>query len=457
MIGTKIIGWLLIFVVFIFLINSFVSCNSALDLKGYLFQTDRYDKTIRPVLNWTTLTKVNVHLQIIAILDFNDVEETIAMTVILELSWVDEFLTWNASEFGNLSHISVPQNDVWKPYIVLENAVMKMGEFGTPSLTVDIHHDGKVEWRPIEVIKTSCPVDVARFPFDTQRCGLTFETSGYEHDEMEIDVDNSDVELHEYKGTAGWIIKSAKFEKSAAHGRSKTEDNSEDGHTKDEHEEEASGDEGYEDAVHEEGHEEEGHGMDGHEEMHIVCWITLERKPMYYILNIFLPICLLTLLNLFVFLLPVESGEKVSFVVTIFLSLAVFLTIVSGEIPENSENISLLNAYVFTSTIMSTLTVIITIIEIRLHSYGSDKPIPNCLNFVRKIWGSSTQVDVILVNKRNSVNVDTVKNVASNHGNGSPSASWHRVVRSLDNFFFVLFLVFYTGFTVIWCIIALKS
>ena len=102
--------------------------------------------------------------------------------------------------------------------------------------------------------------------------------------------------------------------------------------------------------------------------------------------------------------------RKVSFVVTIFLSLAVFLTIVSGEIPENSESISLLNAYVFTSTIMSTLTVIITIIEIRIHSFGPDKSIPTCLmNIFTKLWGSSQQIGVIIVNETNNVNVDSVK------------------------------------------------
>ena len=418
----KFIGEILILVTFVFqTMNTFVSCNSALDLKNHLFQPDRYDKTVRPVLNWTTLTTVDLHMSVIAILDFNDVEETIAMTAILELSWTDELLTWDSTKFDNLSHISVPQNDVWRPYLSLENSVMKMGELGTPSLVVDIHRDGKVEWRPIEVLMTSCPVDVAKFPFDTQRCGLTFETNGYEHDELELNVEGSEVELHEYKGTSGWIIKSTKFERTV----------------------------------------EVEHGT-----THIVCWITLERKPMYFILNIFLPICLLTLLNLFVFVLPVESGEKVSFVVTIFLSLAVFLTIVSGEMPENSESISLLNAYVFTSTIMSTLTVMITIVEIRLHSFGSDRSIPTCLRIFTKFWASSSKVghtsedetDFEGYMRTKNVNRNSVKSVATVQVNTkTPKMNWHRVVKSLDNFFFTLFLLFYIGFTLVWIIIATKS
>ena len=57
----------------------------------------------------------------------------------------------------------------------------------------------------------------------------------------------------------------------------------------------------------------------------------------------------------------------------------------------------------------------------------------------------------------NNVNVDSVKNVANVQSSVNPTANWHRVVKSLDNFFFVLFLFFYAVFTVVWCIIATKS
>ena len=407
---------IILFTLMFQIMTTAVRSNVVLDLKNHLFQTDRYDKTVRPVVNWATVTTVDLHLSIIAILEFNDVEETISITAILELSWTDELLTWNATEYENVTHISVSQNDVWKPYITLENSVTKMGELGTPSLGIDIHDDGKVEWRPVEVLKTSCPVDVADFPFDTQRCGLLFEANGFEHDELVFLADGDDVDLHGYEGTAGWIIKSTTFERITD---------------------------------------------DEHGETHIACWITLKRKPMYFILNVFLPICLLTFLNLFVFLLPVESGEKVSFVVTIFLALAVFLTIVSGEMPENSENISLLNAYVFTSTLMSTVIVIITILELRIHSLGSDRRIPTCIRHFTKFWASShskvshdsdDEDDVNEYNKTRHVNRKSVKSVANIKIDTHFKINWQRVVRSLDNFFFVIFFLFYICFTVFWVI-----
>jgi hypothetical protein len=35
--------------------------------------------------------------------------------------WIDEFLTWNSSEFGNLAKIRIPCEKIWRPDIVLYN------------------------------------------------------------------------------------------------------------------------------------------------------------------------------------------------------------------------------------------------------------------------------------------------------------------------------------------------
>ena len=63
----------------------------------------------------------------------------------------------------------------------------------------------------------------------------------------------------------------------------------------------------------------------------------LERKPQYVIINIILPISFLNLLNALVFVLPAESGERVSYSLTVLLSIAVFMTIVSDIPPRTSE------------------------------------------------------------------------------------------------------------------------
>ncbi len=73
--------------------------------------------------------------------------------------------------------------------------------------------------------------------------------------------------------------------------------------------------------------------------------ITLRRQAMYHILTIFIPAAILTLLTLLVFLLPVESGEKISLGITVLLAFSVYMLILSDITPHTSENVPLLSKY----------------------------------------------------------------------------------------------------------------
>lgn len=94
--------------------------------------------------------------------------------------------------------------------------------------------------------------------------------------------------------------------------------------------------------------------------------LRLSRKPSFYIINVILPVVLLSLLNCCTFILPIASGERAGYSITVFLSLAVFLTIVASELPKNSDRTSLLAIYLMCMTSLSTIIVIISLIEIRL-------------------------------------------------------------------------------------------
>lgn len=67
-----------------------------------------------------------------------------------------------------------------------------------------------------------------------------------------------------------------------------------------------------------------------------------ERKADFYSMNVMMPIVLVSVMVVFVFLVPAESGEKITYVLTVFLSLAVLLTIVMDSLPRTSKSISVL-------------------------------------------------------------------------------------------------------------------
>ena len=384
--------------------------SSGHEIWEYLFINNTYNNEVRPVKNWGTPTHVNVSVAVIAVVDFNEVKQTIILTSKLTIVWKDEYLVWDPLQFGNITHIHVLQSKVWKPYLFLENSISKQSEMGSPSVKVIVSHDGVVEWKPVEVFKSTCAADVRKFPFDTQKCSMVFETLGYTTREIQIHSVEDHMDFHGYGITSGWYVEDTDID-------TESEDGS---------------------------------------EIHILCSLTLRRNPTYFILNIFLPIVLLSFMNICVFILPVQSGEKASFVITVFLSLAVFLTIVSSNLPENSDNVSILNIYVFICTLLSVIIAILTIIQIRLyHRHPSMQISPVLVRLVmiftskgRCINRGSTETGNPKQQKKNIIDVipleENVKQddiMNDKELSSKNEVTWPDVVRAFDNIFLVVFLV----------------
>ena len=71
-------------------------------------------------------------------------------------------------------------------------------------------------------------------------------------------------------------------------------------------------------------------------------WIYMRRRDQFYNTNVMLPIILSSFLVTLVFVVPVESGEKLSYILTIVLTIAVFLTIIGDTLPAVSLTTSIL-------------------------------------------------------------------------------------------------------------------
>ena len=65
---------------------------------------------------------------------------------------------------------------------------------------------------------------------------------------------------------------------------------------------------------------------------------TLRRKPYYYLLTIIVPTMVLALLSALTFLVPIDSGEKLSLGISILLAFSVLVLIVSEITPQTSHN-----------------------------------------------------------------------------------------------------------------------
>jgi len=77
----------------------------------------------------------------------------------------------------------------------------------------------------------------------------------------------------------------------------------------------------------------------------------VRRKYMFYITYIIFPCLLLSGLLLMLFLLPADSGEKISLGVSILVAISVFLLLVAGNVPDTSDSVPLLGPYAFSTYI----------------------------------------------------------------------------------------------------------
>ena len=77
----------------------------------------------------------------------------------------------------------------------------------------------------------------------------------------------------------------------------------------------------------------------------VTFYIQLQRKPLFYLLNLLFPCTLISTIAILGFLLPPDSGEKVSLEITVLLSLAVFLLVVSETMPPTSETFPFIGKY----------------------------------------------------------------------------------------------------------------
>ncbi|XP_052280916.1 acetylcholine receptor subunit beta-like 1 [Dreissena polymorpha] len=302
-------------------------------LKTDLFTNKSYDYKIRPIDDQSEAMEITVDLHLLAINEVSESAETLKTTAFLNLFWNDAFLKWD-KDTTDITVAFWPQEDVWKPDIALKNSNVDYKDLGAPSLNVQNTAEGFVTWMPFHVFESTCTIDITNFPFDYQTCYLKFQAWSYRKSEVIMLGGSNGIEMSEYEPNSGWEVTATGWE---------IQEDSDDSA--------------------------------------ISFKLQLKRKPLYFMLSVILPIITLAILNLCVFLLPCTSGEKASYAITVFLSFAVFLTIVSSQLPKNSESVSLISVFLIIQTICSTLITVLALTLLRMSSFDDTVAIPRCLVF----------------------------------------------------------------------------
>ncbi|XP_052103515.1 neuronal acetylcholine receptor subunit alpha-6-like [Mytilus californianus] len=263
------------------------------------------------------------------------------------LVWDDKRLDWTNPSTTTLNYSSVNylfSNEVyvWRPAIVIENSVRNLGVISDTSIPMRIVKNGQVVWNPSGVFEVSCDSDTRFYPIDTQECTIKVSSWAYTSTEVELFVESDPVDFSFYSENGEWSLISSSGNKISDSSRGGSSFSS------------------------------------------VSFSIKLQRRPMFHIINTLFPVALLAVLIAMVFKLPVDSGEKNGFALTVLLSYAVYLTLISDNIPSTSVSICYLSLYLAFILTLGAISVVLTIIVLRLHFKTENTVIPKWLKTLTK-------------------------------------------------------------------------
>ncbi|XP_063408885.1 acetylcholine receptor subunit alpha-like 2 [Mytilus trossulus] len=287
-----------------------------------------YKPSVRPVLNQSESLHVNVTFYLTSFNSFNQVDETISLTMGTTLTWKDPSLVWDPASYGNITSTTLDSINIWTPLIFLLNSAENLNTIGSDAkYPCTVFYTGMVIHPPGGLISAKCPTDVSKFPFDTQTCTLIIIPWGMSSSQVTLTSVYSEAQLGFYTPHADWTL----LERKTSVGLS-----------------------------------------DGNYSAFYLN-MKFQRQSLYFNILIIIPTLLFASLNPLVFVLPVDSGERVSLAMTILLSYVIFLTLVSGSIPATSNPMCALLLIMIVIISISGLIVIGTIYSAKYYYLHTDE------------------------------------------------------------------------------------
>ncbi|XP_050789258.1 acetylcholine receptor subunit beta isoform X2 [Gopherus flavomarginatus] len=283
---------------------------------------ENYNPNVRPARTLTDKVFVRVGMSLSQLISLNEKDEELTTKVYMDLEWTDYRLSWNVSDFDDITSIRTSSDKVWLPDIYLMNN--NDGNFDIAlAVNVLVSHVGTVRWLPPALYRSSCSI---------QNCSMVFQSYAYSAAELgllhPLGEDGREVrEIVVFDNTfidnGQWEIRHKPARRNTLPGDSQHED--------------------------------------------LTFYLIIRRKPLFYIINVIIPCILITILAIFVFYLPPDAGEKMTLSIFALLTLTVFLLLMAEKVPETSLAVPIIVKYLMFTMILVTFSVILSVVVLNLH------------------------------------------------------------------------------------------
>ncbi|XP_051873860.1 acetylcholine receptor subunit delta [Pristis pectinata] len=319
----------------------FTRCSGKNDeerLINDLLVVNKYNKHVRPVQHKDEVVNIALGLTLSNLVSLKESDETLTSNVWIDHAWYDNRLTWNASEYSDISILRLPPNLIWIPDIVLENN--NDGQYNVAFFcNVLIRPNGFVTWLPPAIFRSSCPINVLYFPFDWQNCSLKFTSLNYNAEEINMELTTEFIGDKEYP--IEWIIIDP----------------------------EAFTENGEWEIIHKPAKKNIYTDLPRNSTKYqdITFYLIIRRKPLFYVINIITPCVLISFLASLAFYLPADSGEKMTLSISVLLAQSVFLLLIAQRLPETALAVPLIGKYLMFIMSLVTIVVVNCIIVLNFH------------------------------------------------------------------------------------------
>ncbi|CAI4224447.1 unnamed protein product [Auanema sp. JU1783] len=289
---------------------------------------------VQPVVNSNESLVVSVKMYLQQILDVDEKNQVLTLTAWIEYQWTDYKLKWEPSEYGNIKDIRIPGDGhtIWRPDVLLYNSADENFDSTYPVNYV-VSHTGHVLQVPPGILKLSCKIDITYFPFDDQICHLKFGSWTYSGNFIDLRINGPDgYNISEQGMDISYYIENGEWNLLAVPARNET------------------------------------NVFDGEPYPSIYFYLIIQRRTLYYGLNLIIPSLLISLMTVLGFTLPPDAGEKITLEITILLSVCFFLSMVAEMTPPTSDAVPLIGAFFSCCMLVVSASVVFTVLVLNLHN-----------------------------------------------------------------------------------------
>ncbi|XP_060079902.1 neuronal acetylcholine receptor subunit alpha-6-like [Ylistrum balloti] len=292
-----------------------------------------YNPNVLPGSDYSTqLLNINVSFMFSSLQSFVEVTGELSIVGYFEIFWKDERLAWDPATYNYVNGTHLKQKEIWTPPFMLVDSAEDVKIIGDEDMHLSVDYTGVVMWSPPARILSACDADVTYYPFDRQTCVMRYMPWGYTASEIQLNVIYSSFLMDIFSENPTWKLISTGFKSVQT------------------------------------------------PFLRFEMSVQFERRNAFFVVNLILPIIFMCLTNMFVFLIPADSGDRMGFSTTLLLTIAVFLSIVTAALPQSSTpSISLLCYLLIVHILLSMLVMICTIIGLRMFMKPPEEPVPKWL------------------------------------------------------------------------------